>query len=138
MALVEDTAGTRAETKCYQSYSSPDITQSEPKYFLAACRGCGYDIHASALSCPNCGARHTGPIREFRERKGTRHRLAVKILIVAIFLGWTGAHHFMVKNYFHAVLMLITSGGFFIVALIDVIQIIRGQFTDENGERINW
>ena len=52
---------------------------------MTFCRGCGKEIHSTAVACPQCGA----PQRSFT---GTKSRVAAVLL--AIFLGWLGAHKF--------------------------------------------
>jgi len=49
------------------------------------CINCGNKIAASASSCPHCGARQAGQI-------GSKSRITAAIL--ALFLGWAGAHKF--------------------------------------------
>lgn len=51
---------------------------------MVYCRGCGKEIHASALACPHCGA---------RQRVGTGKNKVIAGLL-AIFLGGFGIHRF--------------------------------------------
>ncbi len=60
----------------------------------------------------------------------------IVVLILAILLGPLGVHRFMVGKIGTGVLMLLTFGGFGIWALIDVIMIIIGAFTDADGNKI--
>ena len=52
------------------------------------------------------------------------------------FLGVFGAHRFYVGKVGTAVLMIITIGGFGIWALIDLIIILVGSFSDSEGRRV--
>lgn len=51
---------------------------------MVFCRGCGKEIHESALSCPHCGARQ-------RVTPGKNKTVAG---LLAIFLGGLGIHRF--------------------------------------------
>jgi TM2 domain-containing membrane protein YozV len=59
------------------------------------------------------------------------------ILAVVCFLfGCLGIHRFMVGKIGTGVLMLVTFGGLGIWALIDLIMILLGKFTDKQGRPI--
>ncbi len=53
-----------------------------------------------------------------------------------MFLGGLGIHRFMVGKTGTGILMLFTLGGVGIWALIDLIQILKGKFTDKEGNEI--
>jgi TM2 domain-containing membrane protein YozV len=52
---------------------------------MTFCRGCGKEIHSTAVACPQCGAPQSSPTE-------SKSRLAAVLL--AFFLGWVGAHKF--------------------------------------------
>lgn len=58
------------------------------------------------------------------------------ILLLSIFLGGFGIHRFMVGKTGSGVAMLLTAGGCGIWAIIDVINIAMGKFTDAEGRVI--
>ena len=60
-----------------------------------------------------------------------RSRLAAALM--AFFLGWLGVHRFYVGKIGTAILMVLTVGGFGIWATIDLIMILAGAFTDDDG-----
>jgi len=53
--------------------------------------------------------------------------------LLALFLGFLGAHRFYVGKVGTAVLMIITLGGLGVWWLIDVIMILLGGFRDKAG-----
>ena len=59
--------------------------------------------------------------------------------LLALFLGFLGAHRFYVGKIGTAVLMIITVGGLGVWWLIDVITILVGGFRDKAGLPVkNW
>ena len=52
---------------------------------------------------------------------------------LCLFLGCVGVHRFYVGKYGSGLLYFFTSGGFVIMAIVDLIAIIRGTFTDASG-----
>ena len=57
----------------------------------------------------------------------------VAALLLCLFLGGLGVHRFYVGKIGTGILMLLTLGGLGIWALIDLIMIAVGSFTDKNG-----
>ena len=57
----------------------------------------------------------------------------VAVLLLAVLLGTLGVHRFYVGKVGTGILMLLTLGGFGIWALIDIIMIAVGRFTDDSG-----
>ena len=97
---------------------------------MVYCRGCGKEIHESALACPNCGAQQ-GPAPSATDRR------LLPTFLLCFFLGWLGAHRFYVGKVGTGILMICTFGGFCgIWVLIDLIMIVSGQFTDKEGQRL--
>ena len=57
----------------------------------------------------------------------------VVTLILAIFLGYLGIHRFYTGHTLIGILQLLTAGGCGIWALIDIIMIVTGAYTDAQG-----
>ncbi len=65
---------------------------------------------------------------------GAQQKDWLTTLLLCIFLGGFGGHRFYVGKTGTAVAQLLTLGGCGIWAIIDLIQIITGAFTDANGQ----
>ncbi|AQT70315.1 TM2 domain-containing protein [Anaerohalosphaera lusitana] len=60
----------------------------------------------------------------------------VVCLLLLLLVGFLGAHRFYVGKIGTAILFILTGGGLGIWALIDLIMIITGKFTDAQGNPI--
>ena len=58
------------------------------------------------------------------------------VLLLCFFLGAFGVHRFYVGKIGTGILQLVTFGGIGIWALIDLIMIAMGSFTDKEGRKI--
>ncbi len=95
---------------------------------MVFCRGCGKEIHESAIACPSCGAPQ-------RQASATDKRILPAFLL-CFFLGCFGIHRFYVGKTGSGVAQLLTLGGLGIWALIDLIILATGSFTDGQGNKI--
>ena len=98
------------------------------------CENCGAGIDARAVICPNCGV-PLGPYKrllEQRENASEKSRLVA--LLFAWFFGVLGIHRFYVNRVGSGILWLLTLGLFGVGALVDLILIASGKFTDKEGK----
>jgi TM2 domain-containing membrane protein YozV len=107
---------------------------------MVFCRGCGKEIHESAVTCPACGAVQTTrpaavAIAAPMATSATDKRILPAFLL-CFFVGWLGAHRFYVGKTGTGIAMIFTLGGLGFWALIDLILILTGSFTDANGQKI--
>lgn len=103
---------------------------SEEKF----CENCGAAIEARAVICPKCGV-PIGPYKkllEQREHASDKSRLVA--LLFAWFFGMLGIHRFYVNRVGSGILWLLTFGLFGVGALVDLILIASGKFTDKEGK----
>jgi TM2 domain-containing membrane protein YozV len=105
---------------------------------MVFCSGCGKQIHDSAPTCPNCGAvqvrgavQVANPVAVY----ATDKRILPAFLL-CFFVGVFGAHRFYVGKIGSGVAQLLTLGGLGIWALVDLILLVCGVFTDEAGIKI--
>jgi hypothetical protein len=98
---------------------------------MVHCRGCGKEIHETALTCPQCGAPQGTSLTVI-----TSEKRILPAAILCFFLGFLGVHRFYVGKIGTGILQLLTLGGFGIWALIDFIMIVIGSFSDKQGLRL--
>ncbi|MCU6432491.1 NINE protein [Undibacterium sp. Jales W-56] len=99
---------------------------------MVFCRGCGKEIHETALSCPYCGAQQGTP-----PNQSTTDKRILPAALLCFFLGFLGIHRFYVGKIGTGILQILTLGGFGIWVLIDFVIIVTGSFTDSEGNKIN-
>lgn len=92
------------------------------------CRACGHQVHITADACPSCGAKQTN-VRESDKR-------ILPALLLCLFLGFFGVHRFYVGKVGSGILFALTFGVFGFGALLDLVMIICGGFTDKEGRKI--
>ena len=95
------------------------------------CFACGSVIDARAELCPTCGVRQPRTLAV-----GESPKRIVPTALLAFFVGVFGVHRFYVGKIGTGLLQLVTLGGLGIWALIDLIFIVIGEFTDRDGNKI--
>ena len=100
---------------------------------MVFCRGCGKEIHDSAPTCPSCGAVQIQ--QQARAAAGSDRRILPAILL-CFFFGVFGAHRFYAGKIGSAIAQLCTLGGLGIWALVDLVLLACGEFTDGSGNRM--
>ena len=67
---------------------------------------------------------------------GSSDKKILPAFLLCFFLGFLGLHRFYVGKIGTGVLMIFTLGGLGIWALIDLIMIVVGSFTDKEGNKL--
>ena len=95
------------------------------------CAHCGAQLVDEAVVCPKCGCA-VAPTKTVDPNASPKSRLIA--LLLCIFVGGLGIHRFYVGKIGTGVLWLLTAGCFGIGALVDLIMIACGTFTDSDGK----
>lgn len=98
------------------------------------CSKCGNEMVDAAVVCPKCGCAAAPEIQPEDPAKSKYDWLVVFLL--CFFLGGLGIHRFYVGKTGTGVAQLLTMGGCGIWALIDLIMIAMGNFTDSDDKII--
>jgi len=99
---------------------------------MVFCRGCGKEIHESAFTCPSCGA----PQSIRTTAVSATDKRILPAFLLCFFLGFLGVHRFYVGKIGSGIAQLLTFGGLGIWALVDLIILATGSFTDGDGNQI--
>ena len=101
------------------------------------CSNCGAEVNDKAVVCVKCGCAVCRPdvkIDTFDPSKSKKDWLIC--LLLCAFVGYLGIHRFYAGKIGTGILQLVTCGGCGIWTLIDLIMIVLGRFTDEEGKFI--
>lgn len=106
------------------------------------CKNCGKEFEDSTKFCPACGtAVETGTQKPCAAQEQS-HKSRTVVALLAFFLGYLGVHRFYVGKCGTGILQILLTCCFgigAIWALIDLIVILCGNFTDSEGKRItDW
>lgn len=97
---------------------------------MVFCRGCGKEIHETAVSCPQCGAVQYLPLASATDKR------ILPAFLLCFFFGLLGIHRFYVGKIGTGILQIFTLGGLGIWTFIDLILIVIGSFKDADGHKI--
>jgi TM2 domain-containing membrane protein YozV len=105
---------------------------------MVYCSGCGKQIHDSAPTCPNCGAVQVSTAVQVATPLAAypTDKRILPAFLLCFFAGVFGAHRFYVGKIGTGFAQLFTLGGLGVWALVDMILLLCGAFTDENGVQI--
>ena len=94
------------------------------------CHACGRVIDAEAVVCTGCG------VMQPAAKALDSDKRILPAFILAFLFGVFGVHRFYVGKVGTGLLQLFTLGGLGIWALVDVVIIVTGNFTDGEGNKI--
>ena len=97
------------------------------------CSNCGAEVNDNAVVCVKCGCAVNQPKPVYYN--GSCKDWLVTLLL-CLFVGCFGIHRFYVGKTGTGIIQLLTCGGCGIWALIDLIVICMGNFTDAEGKFI--
>ena len=100
------------------------------------CRACGQPLHVSATTCTRCGAQQRAPSAPRPADPDASPRLLLPAVLLCFWFGMFGVHRFFVGKVGTGLLQLFTLGGLGIWALIDLIILVCGSFTDSEGRKL--
>ena len=105
------------------------------------CQNCGKELSDQASFCPSCGQ----PMKTAANATGAHAGKSVSphsrlaAILMCFFVGAIGVHRFYVGKIGTGIAMIFTLGGLGIWALVDLIMIASGSFTDANGRYVlDW
>ena len=93
------------------------------------CHNCGAVIDVMAVGCPYCGVPQPPPV-------GSSEKRILPAMLLAVALGFTGAHRFYAGRPRTGALQLVTLGGAGLWWFADIILLATGSFKDSDGQRI--
>jgi len=103
---------------------------------MAFCKECGNEINDKAAVCPKCGVA-TDVKSGIGSGSGSgENKEWLTTLLLCLFLGGLGGHRFYTGHTGIGIVQLLTLGGCGLWALIDLIMIVTGKFTDSEGNLI--
>ena len=100
------------------------------------CSSCGKPIKAASELCPNCDVRQFDASSPVSSMENKSPKSLVVAVFMCLFAGGLGIHRFYVGKPGTGFFMLFTLGGLGIWALIDLIIIATGNFTDGDGLKL--
>ena len=110
------------------------------------CRNCGKEISDKARFCDSCGTPADSTAQQpviniitnapAAQETGVSPKNKWVAFLLCFFLGGLGIHRFYVGKIGTGILWLLTVGIFGIGALVDLIVIVCGKFTDKQGFKL--
>ena len=98
------------------------------------CSNCGAEVNDKAVVCVKCGCALSATNPGINPDASSKDWIVT--LLLCFFLGYLGIHRFYVGKTGTAIFQLLTAGGCGVWALIDLIIIAMGNFTDAEGKKI--
>ena len=100
------------------------------------CPYCDEVINLNAKKCKHCGEFLDPTLAAANNGVGQSAKKILPAFILCWFLGAFGVHRFYVGKTGTGIIQLFTLGGLGIWALIDLVTIVMGNFTDADGNKL--
>ena len=100
------------------------------------CKNCGKEMNDGERFCPSCGTEQNTSIAQKQRNANASPKSRTIAALLCFFLGYLGIHRFYVGKKGTAVFQILLTCCFglgCIWALIDLIVILCGNFTDSDG-----
>ena len=97
------------------------------------CSKCGGEMHDEADVCVHCGCSVTKNNTSSNILDTGGEKSGMIALILCFFFGYLGVHRFYSGHILFGILQLVTGGGCLIWAIVDLIIILMGKYTDSEG-----
>lgn len=100
------------------------------------CSNCGAYVNDNAVVCVRCGCAINRPGTQKACDPNKSNKDWLVCLLLCVLLGYLGVHRFYVGKIGTGIAQILTCGGCGIWTIIDLVMIITGKFTDEDGKII--
>jgi ribosomal protein L40E len=116
-------------------YQQSNYARSQQNTQTKFCQRCGNKIPIDARVCTKCG-QQVGAFNLQSNSVSTKSRGVSIALCVLGFFGLAGIHRLYTGKIWSGLLYFLTSGLFGIGTIVDLVRLIQGNFTDNDGRTL--